>query len=185
MRLNKRMSDEQTNFKVTDRRLFNPDGSPRDLPEDVKAEAQATATAQAARSSDVASPTTPVSEIAPANVSPDQAEAAAGDDAELPDADDPTSFVNFMMSIASNAASSLGMMEHPVTHQREVDLELAKHWIDILGMLQQKTRGNLAPQEAKILEGLLADLRMQYVSLTSSASAKTARPYTGRDIVGG
>jgi Domain of unknown function (DUF1844) len=52
-------------------------------------------------------------------------------------------------------------------------------------MLQQKTRGNLAPQEAKILEGLLADLRMQYVSLTSSASAKTARPYTGRDIVGG
>jgi hypothetical protein len=181
------MSDEQTNFKVTDRRLFNPDGSPRDLPADVKAEAQAAATAQAAGSSDVASSTTQkTSETAPANFPRHQAEAAtAGDDAELPDADDPTSFANFMMSIASNAASSLGMMEHPVTHQREVDLELAKHWIDILGMLQQKTRGNLVPQEAKILEGLLADLRMQYVSLTSSTSAKTARPYSGRDIVGG
>jgi uncharacterized protein DUF1844 len=187
MRLNKRMSDEQTNFKVTDRRLFNPDGSPRDLPEDMKAEAQATATAQAAGSSDLASPTTQkTSDPAPANIPPhDAGTATEGDDAELPDADDPTSFVNFMMSIASNAASALGMMEHPVTHQREVDLELAKHWIDILGMLQQKTRSNLAPQEAKILEGLLADLRMQYVSLTSSASAKTARPYTGRDIVGG
>ena len=89
------------------------------------------------------------------------------------------------MSIASNAASAVGMMEHPVTHQREVDLELAKHWIDVLGMLQQKTRGNLTSQEQQILEGLLADLRMQYVSLTHSPQAKAARPFTGRDIIGG
>jgi hypothetical protein len=40
-------------------------------------------------------------------------------------------------------------------------------------------------QEEKILEGLLADLRMQYVSMTSSASASASRPLTGRDIVGG
>ena len=76
------------------------------------------------------------------------------------------------------------MMEHPVTHKREVDLDLAKHWIDVLGMLEKKTRNNLLPQEEKILEGLLADLRMQYVSLTSSA-APNARAFTGRDIVGG
>ena len=88
------------------------------------------------------------------------------------------------MSIASNAASSLGMMEHPVTHKREVDLDLAKHWIDVLGMLEKKTRNNLLPQEEKILEGLLADLRMQYVSLTSSATSN-ARAFTGREIVGG
>jgi hypothetical protein len=89
------------------------------------------------------------------------------------------------MSIASNAASSLGMMEHPVTRKREVDLELAKHWIDVLGMLEEKTKGNLVPQEEKILEGLLADLRMQYVSLNSSQSAKASRAFTGRDILGG
>ena len=89
------------------------------------------------------------------------------------------------MSIASNAASSLGMMEHPVTHNREVNLEIAKHWIDVLGMLEAKTRNNLLPQEAKILEGLLADLRMQYVSLSGSATAKASSPFTGRDIVGG
>ncbi|OLE56053.1 MAG: hypothetical protein AUG51_00410 [Acidobacteria bacterium 13_1_20CM_3_53_8] len=87
------------------------------------------------------------------------------------------------MSIASNAASSLGMMEHPVTGERDVDLELAKHWIDILGMLRQKTRGNLAAQEQQILDGLLSDLRMQYVSLTQSPQPR--RGFTGRDIIGG
>jgi len=181
------MSDEQTNFKVTDRRLFNPDGSPRELSADQKADTEATATVETPGSSDVASSTpqiitgTTQSTVA----QHPHLEPMTEEDAEVPDADDPTSFVNFMMSIASNAASSLGMMEHPVTHQREVDLELAKHWIDILGMLQQKTRGNQTAQEAKILEGLLADLRMQYVSLTNSAAAKTSRAYTGRDIVGG
>ena len=88
------------------------------------------------------------------------------------------------MSIASNAAASLGLMEHPVTGKREVDLELGKHWIDVLGMLQKKTKGNLTPQEAQIVEGWLADLRMQFVSLTSTKSPKAAG-YTGRDIIGG
>jgi hypothetical protein len=89
------------------------------------------------------------------------------------------------MSIASNAAASLGMMEHPVTGQRGVDLPLAKHWIDVLGMLRQKTRGNLAPQEEQIFEGLLSDLRLQYVTLTSAAPPTGPRGFTGRDIIGG
>ena len=115
----------------------------------------------------------------------DSARASDGSSAEadLPGAEDPASFASFMMSIASNAASSLGMMEHPVTGKREVDLELGKHWIDVLGMLQQKTRGNLLPQEQQILEGLLADLRMQYVSLTNAAPK--ARTFSSRDITGG
>ena len=71
-------------------------------------------------------------------------------------------------------------MEHPVTHQREVDVELGKHWIDILGMLQKKTAGNLTPQEKRMLEGLLADLRMQYVSLVNSP--QQAGRFTGSDI---
>jgi hypothetical protein len=108
---------------------------------------------------------------------------ADGEEADLPDADDPASFASFLMSIASNAAASLGMMEHPVTHKREVDLELGKHWIDVLGMLEKKTRGNLVPQEQQILEGLLADLRMQFVSL-SNATPK-ARSFSSQDITGG
>jgi hypothetical protein len=104
---------------------------------------------------------------------------------DLPGADDPASFINFVMSIASNAASSLGMMEHPVTGERGVDLGLGKHWIDVLGMLQQKTRGNLDREEARLLEGMLADLRMQFVSLSGSASKSAPGGFTGRDIIGG
>ena len=178
------MSDEPTNFKVTDRRLFNPDGSPREVPPDeqpapkVPAEAAASVPRVETQSPAAEAQTSqPVEQPAAAND-------AEGAEEELLDADDPAGFVNFVMSIASNAASSLGMMEHPVTHKREVDLDLAKHWIDVLGMLEKKTRNNLLPPEEKMLEGLLADLRMQYVSLTSSAGTN-ARAFTGRDIVGG
>src|SRR6185369_1505806 len=116
----------------------------------------------------------------PPSVAPDDQELS---EEELADAQDPASFISFVMSIASNAASALGMMEHPVTHRREVDPELGKHWIDILGMLQKKTSGNLTLQERNMLEGLLSDLRMQYVSLINTPPK--ARTYTGSDITGG
>ena len=194
------MSEEQTSYKVTDRRLFNPDGTPREVPEDERPEkkperpesipANVTPAVEPPAATETASPQA-------AAVSPQQQSQQtekpgetgspspeSGAEVELPGADDPASFASFMMSIASNAASSLGMMEHPVTGKREVDLELGKHWIDVLGMLQEKTRGNLLPQEQQILEGLLADLRMQYVSLTNATASK-ARAYSSRDITGG
>lgn len=181
---NKAMAEEQPNFKVTDRRLFNSDGSPRDLapeekPEPVAAVAQeAAAPAPAAEPEAQPEPEVPVS----ASETPAEAEEEFSEE-DLADARDPASFVSFVMSIASNAASALGMMEHPVTHQREVDVELGKHWIDILGMMQKKTAGNLTPQEKRMLEGLLADLRMQYVSLINSP--QQARRFSGSDITGG
>jgi len=179
------MNDEQTNFKVTDRRLFNADGSPRELSAEEKA-ALRPVTTETLNIGVASEPQSRSVETTPPKAAgPSGAAEPAYEDPDLPDADDPASFVNFIMSIASNAASSLGMMEHPVTHQREVDLQLGKQWIDVLGMIEQKTRGNLVAQEAKILEGLLADLRMQYVSLVNSTPPKTARTYTGRDITGG
>ncbi len=188
------MSDEEINFKVTDRRLFNSDGSPRELPPEEKPELKPEST-QAEAAAPVTRPApaetqaveTESMPVEPSTAATATAAAAAHDESEVdfPDADDPASFANFVMSIASNAASSLGMMEHPVTHKRELDLELGKHWIDVLGMLEQKTRGNISPQEKQLVESLLADLRMQYVSLTSSAAAKTAQTFTGRDIIGG
>jgi hypothetical protein len=188
------MSEEQPTFKVTDRRLFNADGSPRDLPPEAKAEAKVAApepvaaTAPAPDVSDVqgkpdidnqptaASEPAPGADEPPPAVDPDLTED------ELAEARDPSSFISFVMSIASNAASALGMMEHPVTHQREVDIELGKHWIDILGMLQKKTSGNLTLPERNMLEGLLHDLRMQYVALINPQKART---FTGSDITGG
>jgi hypothetical protein len=183
------MSDQEISFKVTDRRLFNADGSPRDVPPEEKPEPKAESTVEESkvepttesRTESTEPRTTAAAESKAAEPPPASSEAEDDDDL---DAEDPASFANFMMSIASNAASSLGMMEHPVTHKREVDLELGKHWIDVLGMLEKKTQGNLSSQEKQILESLLSDLRMQYVSLTHS-TAKAARPYTGKDILGG
>jgi hypothetical protein len=173
------MDQEQPTFKVTDRRLFNADGSPRDLPPEEKTEAKTdvTPTADAAAVSTPEPVADQVEAESTAELPPDEEMS----EQDIADAQDPTSFVNFLMSIASNAASALGMIEHPVTHERDVDLELGKHWIDVIGMLQKKTQGNLSAQEKQILEGLLRDLRMQYVSLTSAAPRK----FSSSDITGG
>ena len=180
------MSEEQTNFKVTDRRLFNADGSPRDLsPEEtveIKAETPINTEPPQKSVSPAETQATPAAQSAGAA---EQSQPEIQDEIDIPGAEDPASFANFLMSIASNAASSLGMMEHPVTHKREVDLELGKHWIDVLGMLQDKTRNNLSPQEKQILEGLLADLRMQYVSLANATTQKAPRAFSSSDITGG
>lgn len=183
------MNEDQPTFKVTDRRLFNADGSPRDLPPEEKSEIKVTA----------AEPVVPAPEVEGKpdidnQPPPDEAAAETPDEQvigdpdltedELAEARDPSSFISFVMSIASNAASALGMMEHPVTHQREVDPELGKHWIDILGMLQRKTLNNLTLAERNMLEGLLHDLRMQYVALIN-APQKAARSFSGSDITGG
>jgi Domain of unknown function (DUF1844) len=176
------MNEDQPNFKVTDRRLFNADGTPRDVPAEEKAETKAP-TAEpvtAAAMPTGQSQSEPEPPPTPPGIAPDDQELT---EEELAEAQDPASFVSFVMSIASNAASALGMMEHPVTHQREVDPELGKHWIDILGMLQKKTEGNLTLPERNMLEGLLHDLRMQYVSLINAP--QKSRSFTGRDITGG
>ena len=182
------MQEEQPNFKVTDRRLFNPDGSPRDLPPEEKPEPQ-----PAAAAPEPPAATAPVAEEAPSTPEPEVSASAEQEspaaeeefsEEDLADARDPASFMNFLMMLAQNAASTLGMVEHPVTHQRDVDVEAGKHWIDVLGMLQKKTDGNLTPQEKRMLEGLLADLRMQYVSLVNSPQQQ-GRRFTGSDITGG
>ena len=178
------MDEEQATYKVTDRRLFNADGSPRDVPPDIKSETESEPEVVAAPTPEAPSEATAATSTPQPMDEGDPGEEEF-DESDIPDAHDPAGFVNFAMSIASNAASALGMMEHPVTHKREVDLELGKHWIDVLGMLEKKTHGNLNPAEAKILENWLADLRMQYVSLTGSTAPKASTAYTGRDITGG
>lgn len=177
------MDEDQPTFKVTDRRLFNADGSPRDLPPEEKPEPKVATAQEPAAAAAAAEPARAETEAPPTEAEefPEGEEEFSAED--LADARDPASFVSFLMSIASNAASALGMMEHPVTQAREVDLDLGKHWIDVLGMLQKKTEGNLTPQEKRMLEGLLGDLRMQYVSLVNSP--QQARRFSGSDITGG
>lgn len=179
------MSEEQPVFKVVDRRPFNPDGTPRELTEQEKEEAERAAKAavvENAAAKAMASQPEPAAQAQSAPPPAPRAErrpAPAGDPL-----DDPASFLSLIMSLASNAAASLGMMPHPVTGETGVDLKTAKHWIDVLGMLEQKTRGNLDEQEALMLENLLADLRMQYVSFTSAPTPPPAK-FSASDITGG
>lgn len=183
------MSEQQPTFKVVDRRPFNPDGTPRELaPEEKKEEeAKPVAIENAAAKPAEAESTVQPQQAAPADQRGAAASARSAAETARPGRDpldDPASFVSLIMSLASNAAASLGMMPHPVTGETGVDLQTAKHWIDVLGMLEQKTRGNLDPQEAQMLEGLLADLRMQYVSFTSSPTPPPAK-FSASDITGG
>ncbi|HYW73285.1 MAG TPA: DUF1844 domain-containing protein [Pyrinomonadaceae bacterium] len=176
------MSDEQPTFKVVDRRPFNPDGSPRELSQQDKDEAERAAKAaevENATARTIASAKKPPAETPPpAAEPPEEIHSHAGDPL-----DDPASFLSLVMSLASNAAASLGMMPHPATGETGVDLQTAKHWIDVLGMLERKTKGNLDRQEAQTVENLLADLRMQYVSFTSAPTPSSR--FSASDITGG
>ncbi|QYO66497.1 DUF1844 domain-containing protein [Leptolyngbya sp. 7M] len=110
------------------------------------------------------------------------------DDEELLGADDPASFINFLSTLATNAAAALGAVPHPATGQRSLDLDTGKYWLDVLAMIKEKTKGNLSPQESRIFDGLLADLRMQYVTMVRATEeklkAQAAQKFGAADILG-
>jgi hypothetical protein len=81
----------------------------------------------------------------------------------------PIDFVTFVLSLASSAFVHMGDAPHPESGAPAENLPLAKQTIDILGMLEEKTKGNLTPEEEKFLENLLMDLRLRYVQKTTAA----------------
>ena len=78
-------------------------------------------------------------------------------------------FTTFCLSLASSAVIHLGDAPHPETGRSEANLPLAKQTIDILALLEEKTRGNLTSEESRLLATLLYDLRMRYVQAQSPA----------------
>jgi len=72
-------------------------------------------------------------------------------------------FATFIFSLNSSALVQLGMMADPTTGETSKNLPLAKQTIDILGMLERKTRGNLSSDEEAMLRSILYDLRMIYI----------------------
>ena len=204
------MADEkESNFRVTDRRKFNADGSPRDQDSDSQAAAAASdppapqsipiqssesqpadapsnllsfPAGEPSRKREqapgpLASPTAGTSS-APAEARQSAADArneqgaaeeafntAAGPrSAGVPEA----SFLNLLNMLAVEAAMHLGMIHPQGQEPLPVDVESARHLIDLLGMLQTKTRGNLTAEEDGLLENILADLRMQFVAVSKA-----------------
>ena len=101
---------------------------------------------------------------APAGEKPTSSEAtqetAKKDEAQpLPE----INFSTFVISLSTQALMHLGEIANPLTGQIEADSAVAKQMIDIIGMLREKTRGNLNAGEDRLIEDILFDLRMKYV----------------------
>jgi len=75
----------------------------------------------------------------------------------------------FITTLALQASIALGDVPNPVTNKKEEDINQAKFLIDTLGMLKEKTKGNLNSQESNLLDNLLYELRMQYIAKTQGA----------------
>ena len=167
--------DKEMGFKVTDRRKFNPDGSLKD-------EVAQPAAPEAAPAPDNLVTFPGESErkkekpVEPERVEPERpapapnpvgsqaAQAYQQANSSRPAPGNQPSFLNLVNMLATEGAMYLGLIESPVEGGVRIDLDAARELIDMLGMLEQKTAGNLTAEEAKMMEDVLAYLRMQYVS---------------------
>jgi len=191
---------EESEFKVSDKRLFTSDGELRDSAEEqAPAPVTATATAVPSASPSMAAVST-IPEAAPAPVAP----ASESDIPEPPTASEQQaqhdaykqssrdldtrvelsghsaqelkmSFERFMASLYMTAMMQLGLM-HEQGGQPGVDLIGARQTIDTLGMIAEKTKGNLTPKEQAFLQNCLYELRMAYVEVTNTLAHPPQAP---------
>ena len=93
---------------------------------------------------------------------------AGHDEGALPGID----FATFVVSLSHSALLHLGQAPHPETSQVEENLPLARQTIDLLGVLEEKTKGNLTGDEERLLTQVLFDLRMRFIEVQKKAEAK-------------
>jgi hypothetical protein len=86
------------------------------------------------------------------------------DDEALPRVD----FSTFILSLSHSALMHLGQAPHPETGSVETSLPMARQTVDLISMLEEKTRGNLSGEEERLVSQILFDLRMRYVELSKT-----------------
>jgi len=156
------MSEEKKEFVVKDRRIFAGDGKEQEQQKAEKTPEKGSAKEQPSRKAPDQDKTR---EQADPKVQTDTtAEAADSDktseaETQLPE----INFVTFVLSLNASALVNLGLVEDPASNTNVKNLTLAKQTIDILGMLQEKTRGNLSADEENLIRHVLYELRMFYV----------------------
>jgi hypothetical protein len=136
------MAEEETGFVIKDRRSF-----------DEKGERRGEETSETKRTEPQAKPP-----------GEERKKKPGGEErtSPLPEAN----FTSLIFSLSSSALFHFGEIEDPMTGQKKKDLPLAKHAIDTIAMLKEKTEGNLSEEEKKFLENVLTDLRWRYVKAT-------------------
>jgi hypothetical protein len=133
------MGIEGDGFVIKDRRSFDESGELKEEKEEQQEKQQAAPTGKKEE------PETPEEETA--------------DRGPLPE----VNFQSLIFSLSSSALFHLGEIADPQTGQKQKDLPLAKHSIDTIALLQEKTRGNLEEEEQKFIDNILTDLRWRYV----------------------
>jgi len=133
---------EDQGFRVTDKRAFTEDGEVR---EDAAAEVRSGP--ETAKSPGSGPPADEAAEIPP----------GAGGQIDFP---------SYILSYYTQGLVLLGEVPNPYTNKKEEDLEAARHTVDILGMLKDKTRGNLSAEEAQLLDSVLYEVRLKYMAKT-------------------
>ncbi len=133
---------EESGFRVTDKRAFREDGEPRETVPQGEESAEAKPEHGAAESRP------PIEEVPP------------GTGARI-------DFPSYILSYYTQGLVLLGEVPNPYTNKKEEDMEAAHHTIDILGMLEVKTKGNLSKEEEQLLGSVLYELRMKFMAKTS------------------
>jgi len=158
--------------RVVDRRRFTTEGERRDDVEEPAAPPPVPPAPAASPAVGGASPQAPsVAESAQSRDARQAYERQAGRRAKL-------DFETLIRSFAGTAMLQLGLVEDPVHGRIPPDLEAARETLDMLDLLEEKTRGNLTPSEQAFLEDVLYQLRVSYVALTSGP--RSGAPKTGR-----
>jgi hypothetical protein len=93
-------------------------------------------------------------------------------DHPLPPADFPT----IVSMLATQVMLSLGALPNPISGKAEVHLNQARHFIDLIEVLQEKTKGNCTPQESQMMKNLLHELRMSFVAVQNRPPQQAAEP---------
>ncbi len=130
-------------FRVTDKRSFRENGQPVSTEASDKAEDR----------------------------SPDEKPPVIGEEKsseEAKSARPPIDFPSYILSYYTQGLVLMGEVPNPYTNKKEEDIEAARHMIDILSMLEEKTKGNLSKDEQQLLESVLYELRMKFMAKTSS-----------------
>jgi hypothetical protein len=132
---------EEQGFRITDKRGFQEDGETRSPESSGKVEEKPAG--DPASSKDTINP-----------------------DKDIPPRP-PIDFPSYVLSYYTQGLVLLGEVPNPYTNKKEEDVEAARHMIDILSMLEQKTKGNLDNEEQQLLESVLYELRMKFMAKTN------------------
>lgn len=172
----KEKQPQKDQIKVTDKRIFTPDGEIREefrgqiKPADPNAQAAQQSTPKT-EAKPTSAPQQPHPQSPPPHANNNERRQGGGerrrtmaDRASNPG----TPFTSFLEPLIAQAYMSLGMLPNPYQPQAKADVGAARQMIDILTLLQEKTRGNLTPEEDDFLSTYLGELKLSFVKITKN-----------------